>query len=552
MKSKKMRIFGVVASVAMLGTALAGCSSQAAQPLKTSPAPSAAKPVYGGSLTMDLSSNFPHLDPAKAYDTTSYEGVLQFYNQLVTYKGATNDIIPSLASYTISDGGKVYTFHIKKAKFWNGNPVTAQSFITEFERVLNPVNQSGGSGFIDPLIVGSDAYAKGHAKTISGMKAINNNTLQITLQNPSATFLYVMAMPFFSAVDPSYIKAHPESYVDIHPMGTGPFMLQSFVPGQKYVFVKNPNYFQKGIPYLNQITFNINNSPQAVMLNFEQGNTGLISWNQGGIPSQDYLPMSTNPKYSKDIVKTVQVAVHYMGLNTKYGPTKNVLVRKALEFAVDKQQIIRLLGGLGVPANEPIPTSMPSAYEKTLPANATYTYNPAKAKALLKQAGYPNGFKTTIYTDNSSPDDVRIAEAVQSMFQKIGVNASINQTSWGTFLTNNETGKQSIFKLAWIEDFPDPSDFLDVLFNSNQAPVNNSTNFSNKQVDALLNKGALMPAGVARDNVYKQAQNIIMSQAPWIPLFYPIYPAAVQPWVKGFYINPNLTDPLQYMWVVSH
>ncbi|PWI57625.1 hypothetical protein BM613_07470 [Sulfoacidibacillus thermotolerans] len=298
--------------------------------------------------------------------------------------------------------------------------------------------------------------------------------------------------------------------------------------------------------------FNINNSPSAVLFLFEQGQTGLISWNQTGIPSEDYLPLSNNPKYSGDIVKQTEVATNYFGLNCKYGPTANVNVRRALEYAVNKQVIVRILDGLAVPANQIIPPSMPAGYEQTLPAQDQYTYDPALAKKLLAQAGYPHGFSTTIYTDNSSPSDLKTAEAIQQMFAQVGVRAQINQTSWNTFLTNNETGKQDMFTLAWIEDFPDPSDFLNTLFNTNESPVNNSTNYSNSQVDALLNKGALMPAGTARDNVYKQAQNIILSQAPWIPLVYPVYAAAVQPWVKGFYINPNLTDPLQYMWVVPH
>lgn len=554
MKVSKMRLFAVVASMAMLGTALAGCGTQSA----TAPqgggttAGGGGQPVYGGTLTLDLASQFPHLDPAKAYDTTSDEAVEQFYNTLVTYQGTTNNIVPDLATYSVSNDGKVYTFHIKSAKFWNGDPVTAQSFITEFERVLNNNMQSGGQGFIDPLIQGSAAYVAGKATSVSGLKALDANTLQITLTHPSATFLYVLAMPFFSAVDPSYIAAHPESYIDTHPMGTGPFELASYTPGKDYVLTKNPNYFVKGIPYLNKIVFNINNSPSAVLFHFEQGQTGLISWNQTGIPSEDYLPLSNNPKYSGDIVKQTEVATNYFGLNCKYGPTANVNVRRALEYAVNKQVIVRILDGLAVPANQIIPPSMPAGYEQTLPAQDQYTYDPALAKKLLAQAGYPHGFSTTIYTDNTSPTDLKIAEAIQQMFAQVGVRAQINQTSWNTFLTNNETGKQDMFTLAWLEDFPDPSDFLNTLFNTNQIPVNNSTNYSNSQVDALLNKGASMPAGTARDNVYKQAQNIILSQAPWIPLVYPVYAAAVQPWVKGFYINPNLMDPLQYMWIAKH
>ncbi len=556
--TQSMRLFGVVASITALSAALAGCSAQAAStPIKhRTAAQQGDKPVYGGTLQLDVAGAFPHLDPAKAYDTTSYEAVLQMYDQLVTYKGATNHLIPDLASnYTVSKNGLVYTFNLKKAKFWNGTPVTANSFITEFERVLSSKVSSLGSGFINPLVVGSAQYAAGHAKTISGIKSLNGGkTLQITLTQPSPTFLYVMAMPFFSAVDPAYIASHSISYVDYHPMGTGAFELASYVPNQQWTFTKNPHYFKPGVPYLNKIVFTNNSSPEAVRLHFQQGLTGLIGYNQGGngIPSQDYLMFTTSPTLKKDIFTQVMVATNYIGLNTKYGPTAKVGVRRALEYAVNKQELLRILDGRAVIANQPIPVSMPSAYEKKLPANATYSFNPTLAKKLLAQAGYPHGFSTTIYTDNSAPDDLRVAQAVQQMFANVGVKATVDQKTWGTFLQNNEAGKQNIFTLAWVEDFPDPSDFLNTLFNSNQIPTNNSTDFSNKQVDALLNKGATMPNGPARDALYKKAQNIIMSQAVWIPYAYPTFTAAVQPWVKGYYVNPNLVDPLQAIWITKH
>ena len=183
-----------------------------------------------------------------------------------------------------------------------------------------------------------------------------------------------MAMPFFSAVDPAYVNSHSEAYIDTHPMGSGPFMLQSYIAGRDYVLVRNPHYFKKGIPYLNKIVFYINNSPTAVLFHFEQGKTGMISANQGGIP--------------------------------------------ALEYAINKQAIVRIMSGLAIPANQIIPPSEPAGYEKVLPKNAQYAYNPALAKKLLAKAGYPHGFSTTIYTDNSTPTDLKIAEAANRCLRR--------------------------------------------------------------------------------------------------------------------------------------
>ena len=550
-----IRLLGVVASIAMLGTALASGGAQAASaPARHAPN----QPQYGGTLTMDLSSPWVHLDPALAYDTTSYEAVLQMYDQLLTYQGTTNHVIGDLAArWSISNGGKTYSFWLRKAKFWNGDPVTANSFITEFERVLkNPA--SGGQGFIDPLIVGSDAFQKGKAGTISGMKSLDGGKeLQINLTQSSPTFQYVLCMPFYSAVDPAYIKAHPDTvkndYMEQHPMGTGAFELTSVKPGQQWVFTKNRHYFKKGLPYLNKLVFNLDSSAESVLLHFEQGQTDFIGYNQAGngIPSQDYLPIMRS-KWGKYTYTATQVATLYIGLNSKVGPTASLQVRRALEYAVNKNELLRILDGRGVIANQPLPTSMPSAYVKNLPADAQYSYNPAKARALLKAAGY-KGQPLTIYTDNSNPDDLRIAEAVQQMFKSVGVNVKpVNATAWSVFLPNNETGKQGVFTLAWLEDFPDPSDFLNTLFNSSQQPVNNSSMFTSPAVDKLLNQAQNMPNSPARDAIYRRLEGMIMAQAPWIPYVYPTYTAALQPWVHGYYLNPNLVDPFQKMWVSSH
>ncbi|MCY0877024.1 MAG: ABC transporter substrate-binding protein [Firmicutes bacterium] len=556
MAKKQMRLVGVVASVALLSTALAGCSTQptATAPVNHTVAQQGAQPTYGGTLTMDLSSPFPHLDPALAYDTTSYEAVTQMYDQLLTYKGTSNTIIPDLASrWSISKNGKVYSFWMKNAKFWNGDPVTADSFITEFQRVLS-FSASGGQGFIAPLIVGSEAFEKGQAKTISGMKSLDGGKeLQITLTQPSPTFQYVLAMPFFSAVDPKYIAAHPDTakndYMAQHPMGTGAFELSSVNPGQQWVFTKNPHYFKKGLPYLSKLVFNLDSSPESVLLHFEQGQTQFIGYNQAGngIPGPDYLPIMSS-KWKSDTYTTTQVSTNYIGLNSSVAPTNNLLVRKAMEYAVNKEELLRIVNGRGVIANQPIPISMPSGYQTHLPASATYNYNPTMAKKLLKEAGY-HGQAVTIYSDNSNPTDALTAQALQGMFKQVGISAKVKLTSWNVFLANNETGKQGVFTLAWLEDFPDPSDFLNTLLNSNQRPVNNSSMFNDKAVDKLLNKAQTMPNGPARNAIYKQVESLVMEQAPWIPYVYPTFTAVFQPNVHGYYLNPNLVDPFQAMWI---
>ncbi|MCY0874671.1 MAG: ABC transporter substrate-binding protein, partial [Firmicutes bacterium] len=223
-------------------------------------------------------------------------------------------------------------------------------------------------------------------------------------------------------------------------------------------------------------------------------------------------------------------------------------LRQAMEYAVNKEELLKIVNGRGVIANQVIPSSMPSGYVTHLPAAADYTYDPQKAKALVKASGY-KGQMITIYTDNSTPTDQLTAQAVQQMFKEVGIKSKVQATSWNVFLNNNEGGKQDVFTLAWLEDFPDPSDFLNTLLNSSEAPANNSTWFSDPAVDKLLNEGQNMPAGPARNALYKRIGVMVMEQAVWIPYVYPTYTAAFQPFVHGYYNNPNMQDPFQRMWI---
>ncbi len=411
------RGLAVVASVGAMGMLLAGCGASSTTPSNTSSNgtqgnASAGQPHMGGSIQLDSISNWKDIDPALNYDTTSNELVMAMYNQLVTYQGATSKIVGSLAkTYDVSSDGLTYTFHLRHGvTFWNGDKMTAQSFIDEFQRVLNPKIASPGEGFIDPIVVGSTAYAKGQAKTISGITAPDPYTLVIKLTKPEPFFLEILAMPFFSAVDQSYINSVGNKTFDsTKAMGTGPFELQSMTTNQA-VFTKNPHYWEvdangNHLPYLDKITMRINKNAQVDALNFEQGQTAIMG-DLIGIPSSVYPTFKSNPKYSKLIQTLPLNAVFYVGLNNTIKPFNNPTVRQAMEYAVNKDKIIQLMNGRGQAADQPLPPNMPGYVSKSdlQAAGAYYTYDPAKAKKLLAQAGYPNGFTTTLYTPND-PDN---------------------------------------------------------------------------------------------------------------------------------------------------
>lgn len=543
----------VVASITAVGALLAGCGTTPNPSTTSGNSSAAGKPVEGGNIVLDSVANFRDLDPALNYDTTSNELVSEMYDTLVTYKGASSNIVPSLAqSWDVSADGKTYTFHLRHGvTFWNGDKMTAQSFIDEFERVLNPQVASPAETFIDPVIAGSTAYNKGAAKTVSGLSAPNPYTLVIQLTKPEPFFLDVLAMPFFSAVDQAFIdKVGNRAFDSTQAMGTGPFELKSITTNQ-VVLTKNPHYWQKdasgnSLPYLNQVTIRINKNAEVDAMDFQQGQTALMG-NLIGIPSSVYPQFSHDPTMSKLIVKAPENAVQYLGVNASMAPFTNVKVRQAVEYAIDKQKILQLLNNRGQIANQPLPPGI-EGYMKNLPTSATYSYNVAKAKQLLSEAGFPNGFTTTLYTAND-PDSLKIAGSVQNDLAQVGIKANIQQSDWNTFLDIEEKGKANLFLSGWMQDFPDASDFLNTLFNTNQQPANNVFMYSNSKVDSWLNQAQTDVNLAQRTALYHQVTTQVMQDAPMVPLYYPVQYSAVQSWVHGYYISPTLPDPLQYMWI---
>ncbi|MCL6445461.1 MAG: ABC transporter substrate-binding protein [Alicyclobacillus sp.] len=460
----------------------------------------------------------------------------------------------------ISKDGKTYTFHLRKGiKFANGDPMTAQSFIDEFERVLGKDGTvSQGEGFLDPIVVGSTAYnkAKVKPKSISGVSAPNPYTLVIHLTKPEPFFLNILAMPFFSAVDQKYIDQVGAKAFDTRDMmGTGPFeVVPKSVTPNGMVMVRNPLYWRKDqwgnrLPYLDKVTININKNGDVDSLHFQQGTTAIIGNLFQGIPSSSFPKFKTDPNLKKTLYSAPQNAVWYIGQNVKIAPFNNAKVRVALEYAINKARIIQLLNGRGQVANQPLPPGL-QGYVKNMPASVNYTYNPSKAKALLAAAGYgPNKkLSITLYSQND-PDFNKIANAIAYDLQQIGVNCKIHLMDDNAFWNEAEQGKFGWFIGGWIQDFPDASDFLNTLLNSDEAPSNNMTNYSNPQVDEWLNKAQTDPNQAERWKLYEKVTIQVMKDAAWIPLYYPVAYYAAQTWVHGFYISPTLPDPLQYVWI---
>ena len=543
-----------------MGTVLVGCGNAGTATNNTAVNnQTSQKPVMGGNLNLDFSNAQQSIDPAIAYDTSSDELVDQMYDRLLTYQGSTNNLVPMAATAmpTVSSDGLTYTFHIRKGMtFWNGDPVTAQSFVDEIQRVDSQSVGSPGVTFIQGVIVGANEYYNNKAKTISGIKTPDKYTLVIKLKQPEPFFPMVMAMPFFSAVDQTWVnKVGNKSFGIDKPMGSGPFELQSASP-TKVVLKKNPHYWmtdQYGnhYPYLNTVTFNIDQNLHLDAMNFEQGSTAWMGpWNCA-IPSSDFPHFKTDPTLSKELQHITQVATYYLGLNTRMAPFNNVKVRQAVEYAIDKKRIIQIFNGRGIVANQPVPPGL-TGYVQNLPSDVNYTYNPTKAKQLLQQAGIKSGTTITIEQYND-PEEMKETQVIQQNLQSVGFNVNLKTVTWGQFVKSSNLGQLAVFPSGWNEDFPDAYDFL-MLFTTQQIPQgtqmnNNDSMYSNKQVDQWVSQIQHSTDPTARNKLIEKATVQIMKDAPWVPIYYPVVYYISQPWVHNFYLNNNVEDPIYQVWV---
>ena len=493
--------------------------------------PSAAcQPSSGGQGILNLWDTGPlTLDPAIAADYSSYVYVMQIFSGLVGLD-PNLAVVPDIAqSWDVSSDNTTYTFHLLQgATFQSGKEIKAADFKYSWERACNPATGSGTAATYLGDIVGARDMLAGTATQISGVEVINDYTLRVTIDAPKTYFLDKLAYATAFVVDRSNVGSGANWW--LRPNGTGPFKLKEWRPGEYLTLERNPNYC--GEPAnLAQVIFHF--SAVAPMALYETGQIDVAP------VSTSYIDKATDASspLHLELSVTLELSLYYIGFNTAAAPFDDVNVRQAFCLAVDKQHIVKvILRDMVSVAEGILPPGMPG-YNEALQG---LDYNVDRAKELIAASRYgdvsnlPHITMTVTGYGNGIPS--YLGAIIQDWQHNLGVEVSVRQLEPQDFLYNLSQEKDEMFALGWIADYPDPNDFLDVLFRT--GAENDIFGYSNLDLDSLLDRAATEQNTSIRLTMYQQAEQIVVDDAPCLPLFHGANYILVKPYVKGYELTP--------------
>lgn len=488
--------------------------------LIAAPAAYAEAPKHGGDVVVTYQNDVATLDPAIGYDWQNWSMIKSIFDGLMDYEPGTTDLMLDLAeSYEISEDGKTYTFKLREGvTFHNGREMVADDVKYSLERTVNPETQSPGAGFF-ATIVGFEDVIAGDTTDLSGVKVIDDYTISIELTAPNATFLHIMGLNFSFIVPKEVVEEYGLDFGK-NPVGTGAFELAEWNLGQYLVFEKNEEYFRPGVPYVDTITFEVGQEPMVALQRLERNEVDIAG---DGIPPAKFLQYKNNEQFQKLVVTGDQLHTGYITLNVTMPPMDQLKVRQAINMAINKDRIVRVINGRATPANQPLPPAMPG-YDESY---AGFSFDPDQARALLAEAGYPDGFETELYVMNTEPQP-RIAQAIQQDLSNIGITANIRSLAQANVIAAGGVQDEAPMiwsgGMAWIADFPDPSNFWGPILGCDGAVPGgwNWAWYCNEELDAL---GARADAMVGEDQQEERAAlwgkvfTDAMDEAPWVPIF---------------------------------
>ncbi len=503
-------------------------------------------PVKGGVLKV-LGSDPPTLDPHQTGDVTSSRYILEVFGGLLTIDPSLV-ITPDLAqNWVIDPDGMGYTFTLNpNAMFHDGRAVTADDVKWSIERAADPATEAPAADTFLGDIVGATDRLDGTAESISGISVIDDSTLRIELDAPKPYILAKLTYPTSFVVDRNNVETGRE-WIRA-PNGTGPFKLAEYEPGVIMRLERFEDY-HLGSAHLDAVEFNLAGGDGLLMYENDE-----IHWGRAGLALIEALEDPMHPLRDDLHLGPPDFDVAYFGMNAEEPPFDDVKVRQALNYAIDRETLSEvLLNGIVTPASGILPPGFP-AYNHDLDG---YGYDPDRARQLLAESKYGSDTSTypritlTIPGSFGSPVSPIMEAILATWEEQLGITMELQQTEWATYLQDLRERRFQIFGgLGWVADYLDPENFLDGLFHSES--TNNHTAFSNAELDALLEKARVEQDQTARFAMYNEAEQLIVDQAPWAPLWHSNGESyIIKPYVKGLPLSPLVIPRLRFVHFVE-
>jgi peptide/nickel transport system substrate-binding protein len=501
--------------------------------------------TFGGVFRRMLDNNPSTLDPTFVTDLYGVAVIRQVFDGLVQFDAHLKPI-PALAEFwEASQDGRTWTFTLRQGvTFHHGREVTAHDVVYSFTRLLD-FKRPDTATELFRRIQGARNFMQGKAQRVEGLKVVDRYTVQIVLEEPLAPFLAALGDPHVAVVPQDEVEKLGERFGRA-PVGTGPFTFVRWEPNQEIVLAANDDYYE-GRPFLDAVVFKIvgGSKWEERFAEFLQGHL-----EETIIPSEKTDEVHVDPQYQKyQRIRKPTLNLRYLGFNTQLKPFDDRRVRQAFNYAVNKESIVREIAKMGsLPATGALPPGMPG-HDPDLQG---YAYNPAKAKRLLAEAGYPNGAGfpvVQLWTSSKAESTKAELAAYQRYIAELGVQVDIHSApDWPTYRAMLDQGKCPMFRLVWYADIPDPDNMLSPLLHSTGSF--NLTFYRNPLVDQLLGQARKKLAYAQRLALYREVERLVLDDAPWIPQNYHVFEYLYQPYVQGVEVSllGEWMIPLKKIW----
>lgn len=495
-------------------------------------------PQEGGTFVYARGADSVGLDPINVVDGESIRVTHAIFETLFEYDEELT-LQPKLAeSYEMADDELTWKIQLKEGiQFHDGTDFNADAVVFNFERWMDEDNPYHIGDFpYYPFLYGG--FKGDPAHKVEYVKAVDEFTVEIKLTEKMAPFISFLAIPMFGIASPEAIEQYPENFYE-NPVGTGPFMFDSWNRNDKIVLKKNENYHVEGQPYLDQMIFTVVPDNSARLNSLVTGEVDFVD----GMNPEDADTIAENP--ALELLKRPSFTNGYMVFNTEMAPFDNVKVRQAVDMAIDKESIIdAFYSGYADVAKNPIPPVL-WGYNEDVEAAS---FDVDEAKSLLATAGYPDGFKTEIWTMSNPrpymPQPEKVAEAVQSNLADIGIEADIVTYEWATYLEKTGNGEHPMAMFGWTGVMADPDNFLyPNLSNTNTTkPASNRAFYQSEPFTELLEEARVTFNEEKRIELYEEAQKLFHEDLPWVLLADSTPPIGLANYVQGFTPHPMEID----------